>query len=238
MADLVLVLIIAIAGLIQGTAGFGLGLFAMGVLAMVIPLEEAITFVSMAILCSTMLNLWRVRKSVVWREGLPILAAAIPTTVIGVYLLKNADPDLLRTGLAVIIVAGCLVTLWSPGTARIHKPFPWAYFAGGVGGLFGGALSTGGPPVVLYALLRGWEKAETKGTMSVYFLGTAVFRTALLIATGVATGPRIAKGLALLVPAMAGAYLGTRVFRRMSTRLFRFAATGLLALLAIRIVLT
>ena len=91
---------------------------------------------------------------------------------------------------------------------------------------------------MLYALLRGWDKAEAKGTMSVYFLGTAVFRTALLIATGVASGPRIVQGLVLLVPAMAGAYLGTRIFRRMSTRLFRYAATGLLAALAIRIVLT
>jgi len=42
----------------------------------------------------------------------------------------------------------------------------------------------------------------------------------------------------MVVPAMLAAYVGTRIFARMSTHAFRYAVTALLAALAMRIILT
>ncbi|MBM3749236.1 MAG: sulfite exporter TauE/SafE family protein [Acidobacteria bacterium] len=233
-----LLVIVVLGGLVHGVTGFGFGLFTMGVLSVLMPMGDAVTIVSLINLVITLLNLWTLRGSVDWRESWPVLGAAIPTTILGVYLLRSLDTGLLRTGVGVMILMGCAVALWSPQRARLRGANPWGYVAGLVGGVFGGALNTGGPPVVLYTLLRGWDKARTKSVMTVYFAGTGILRVALLIATGVATAQRLQQGVVLLAPAAAATFLGTRVFRRMSTPVFRYAVTGLLALLAARTILS
>lgn len=233
-----ILLIVLIGGLIHGTVGFGFGLFTMGTMTLLMPVADAVSIVSVINLSSTLLNLWTLRDHTDWPESWPILWTALPTTILGVYLLRNLNGDILRAGVAAMILMGCGVTLWSPHKARIHKATPWAHLSGLVGGLFGGALNTGGPPVVLYTLLRGWDKSKTKSVMSVYFIGTGILRVALLIGTGIATPDRLQQSLIVLLPALSTAYLGTRIFRQMSTPVFRYAVMGLLAALAMRLILT
>lgn len=93
----------------------------------------------------------------------------------------------------------------------------------------------GGPPIVLYTLLRGWEKTEAKCIMSTFFFVTGVLRVAMHVITGAATGPLMRTALLLLVPALAATYGGVHVFRRLSTRSFRYAAAALLVALAARV---
>jgi len=145
-----LLLIVVLGGLVHGVTGFGFGLFTMGVLSVLMPMGDAVTIVSLINLVITLLNLWTLQGSNDWRESWPVLGAAIPTTVLGVYLLRSLDTGLLRTGVGLMILMGCAVALWSPQRARLRGASPWGYVAGLVGGVFGGALNTGGPPVVLY----------------------------------------------------------------------------------------
>ena len=97
-------------------------------------------------------------------------------------------------------------------------------------------VGAGGPPIVLYTLLRGWDKSAAKGAMAAYFLIVGIWRLAVLVLTGVAAAETIQRGLLMLVPAMLVTYLGTRVFRRMSTRAFRYAALAILAGLSAKLI--
>jgi uncharacterized protein len=232
---LLLLAIILAAGLIQGVSGFGFGLFAMGVMALIMPVTDAVVIVAIVTLSSISLNLWSVREDIPWRDTWPIILGAIPTTIVGVLLLRNLDSSTLRIGIAVMILGGCAVSMWHPDRAMIHRAFPGAHIAGFVGGLFGGALNIGGPPVVLYSLLRGWDKGEAKGVMSAYFFVTGVLRVVLHIAAGTATWPLVRQSLLLIIPTVAASYLGVLIFRRLSNRAFRFAITGLLVFLAVRV---
>jgi len=238
LADIWTLIAIAVgAGLIQGIAGFGSGLFAMGLLALIMPIPQATVIVAIIALTSATLNLWSVRHDLVWADAKPLLLISLPASILGVYLLTKLDPSILRTGVAVMIIIGCAVTLWSPKT-RIRRPFPWAYITGFIGGIFSGALNMSGPPIVFYTLLRGWNKTQSKGMMSIYFLASTLLRLTLLIAMGIATGEIIQKGLTVTIPAALGVYAGTHIFRRMSNQRFRYAATALLAGLAVKILLT
>ena len=238
MTDISILIAIAVgAGLIQGITGFGSGLFSMGLLALIMPIPQATVIVSIISLTGSALNLWSVRHDLVWADAKPLLLISLPASVLGVYLLTRLDPSILRTGIAVMIIIGCVVTLWSPKT-RIRKPFPWAYITGFIGGIFSGALNMSGPPIVFYTLLRGWNKTQSKGLMSIYFLASTLLRLTLLIAMGIATGEIIQKGLIVTIPALLGTYAGTHIFRRMSNQRFRYAATVLLMGLAAKILLT
>ena len=238
MADIWTLIAIAVgAGLVQGITGFGAGLFSTGLLALIMPIPQATVIVTIISLASATLNLWSVRHDLVWADAKPLLLISLPASVLGVYLLTKLDPSILRTGVAVMIIIGCAVTLWSPKT-RIHRPFPWAYITGFIGGIFSGALNMSGPPIVFYTLLRGWNKTESKGLTSIYYLASTLLRVTLLIAMGIATGEIIQKGAILTIPALLGAYAGTHIFRRMSNQRFRYAATALLMGLAVKILLT
>jgi hypothetical protein len=233
-----LVAIILLGGLIQGTAGFGLGLFSMGVLVMLVPVSEAVVIASVGSLVSTMLNWWTVRESHSWRETWPLLVTSLPTTVLGIYALCNLESSTLQIGVALMILAGCAVALWPSHRTRIEHAFPWAYIGGSIGGLFGGALNMGGPPIVLYTLLRGWKKSQAKSIMATYFSVMGVLRLILLITTGVATTELLRQSLFIVPASLVASYAGTRIFDRMSTRLFRYMATAILLGLAIKIIVT
>jgi len=223
-------------GLLQGIAGFGFNLFALGVLGTIMPMSDAVVIVSVAALFSFAVNLWAVRRDVPWRDIWPLVGASLPALLVGVYCLHRLDDRILRAGLGVAILAGCSVMLWAPKAARLHRGGPGAYLAGALGGFFGGAVGASGPPIVLYTLLRGWDKSVAKGAMSAYFLLMGLWRIAVLVATGVATEETMRKGALLLIPAIAASYLGTRIFRRMTTRMFRYVALVLLAGLSVRLV--
>jgi len=226
------------AGLIQGTTGFGFGLFSVGLLVLMMPVADAVVIAAIMSLASTLLNLWSLRGDVDWRDARPIILASLPTTLVGIYLLKSLPSDILQIGIVVMILAGCAVSLWSPRKAINDREFPWAYLAGLVGGLFGGALNMGGPPGVLYALLRGWEKGRSKGLMVTYFAVTGVIRVVLFVATGVATPQALRISAIVMLPALVTAYLGVLVFRRLSSRMFRYAAMAVLMGIAVKIVVT
>jgi hypothetical protein len=234
----VLLGVILVASLIQGTAGFGFGLFSMGILAVIMPVTDAAVIVAILGLVTTTLNVWTVRRDIPWKELWPVVAAAVPTTALGVYLLKTLDAQVLRAAVAAMIFAGCAVTLWSPHKTRLHKAMPWAYLSGAVGGVFGGAINMGGPPVVVYCLLRGWDKSVAKAVMSSYFFATSIIRVAGQVASGIATSALIRQSLLLTIPTLLACYFGTWLFVRMSNRVFRYAATAILVGLAIRLLLS
>ncbi|HHX45567.1 MAG TPA: sulfite exporter TauE/SafE family protein [Chloroflexi bacterium] len=230
--------IAAAAGLVAGITGFGSGLVLMGVLVAIMPVTDAAVIAALTALACSILNLWTVRLSMPWRETWPMVAVSIPAVAVGVYLLASLSPGVLRILVAMMILSGCAVTLWTPPQGIIGPGLGWALLAGALGGLTGGATSTGGPPVVLYTLLRGWDKGIAKAVMSAFFVVMGVWRLALLIASGLASPESLRLGVWLLVPMLSALYVGMWIFRRLSTQVFRYAAMALLGITAINLLIS
>jgi uncharacterized membrane protein YfcA len=233
--DLWVLIAILLSGLVSGVTGFGFGLVSMGLLVTILPVTQATVLVSVLFLCVTLLNLWTLRKDLCWRESLPVLVTGVPFIALGVYLLQILDVHVLRIGVAVMILAGCALLVWSPKQARLSKPFPWAYVAGILGGTFGGTLGMGGPPVVLYTQLRGFDKLRCKSLLCGYFLVIGVWRVVLLALSGLVTMETARMSLLLFVPSMAATYAGIYLFKRMSTPVFRYATMLVMIGLAVKL---
>jgi len=239
LGDIVtLVGIALVAGVVTGTAGFGFGLVAVSSLAAVRSLPEAVVMVNVISLVVCSYNLWTVKSDLNWRDAVPLIASSVPMAVVGTELLKNLDVRWLEWILEFAILAGCAVALWSPKRVMLHGPFPGSVIAGASGGLLGGILATGGPPVVLYCMLRGWDKQAMKAVLSGYFVVMGAWRLVVMFAQGVATKESALLGVALLIPSFVGTYVGVRVFRRLSTTGFKYATAGLLLVMAVRLVVT
>jgi uncharacterized protein len=230
-----LVGVAAVSGLVAGITGFGSGLVLMGILVAIIPVPDAAVIAAIIALVCSVLNLWTVRVSMPWRETWPMFAVSIPAVAAGIYLLANLSPDTLRILVAVMILSGCAVTLWTPPQGLVGAGLGWSLATGLLGGLFGGATSTGGPPVVLYTLLRGWDKGVAKAVMSAFFVVMGFWRLALLIASGLATLESLRLGMLMLAPTLAALYAGMWIFGRLSTQVFRYAAMALLGITAVNL---
>lgn len=229
-----LILLGALSGLVSGVTGFGSGLILMGTLVAVMPVQQATVIAAVLAVVLAAVNLHSVRREIPWREVWPTLVAGVPAVVLGVRLLTVLDEAVLRAGVAFIILVGVASVLWTRRGWRIERR-EWGLVAGAASGVFNGALGTGGPPLVIYALLRGWDKECCKAFYSVMFLLMGAFRMVLLIVQGVATGAALGQGMLIVLPVVGAWYVGAWIFRRSSNQAFRYAGAALLAATAVNL---
>jgi len=230
----VLILLGALSGLVSGVTGFGSGLILMGTLVAIMPVQQATVIAAVLAVVLAAVNLHSVRRDIPWREVWPTLITGVPAVVLGVRLLTVLDEAILRGGVAFIILLGVASVLWSRGSRRFEQRW-LAYAAGALSGVFNGALGTGGPPLVIYALLRGWEKEPCKAFYSTLFLLMGLFRLVLLVTQGVATAEALGQGVLILVPVVGAWVLGKWIFQRASTQVFRYAGVALLMAIAVNL---
>ena len=91
---------------------------------------------------------------------------------------------------------------------------------------------------MLYTLLRGWDKSVAKAAMSVFFVISGIWRVALMVGSGLVMPESVRLGAMMLVPMLIALYAGTRIFSRLSTRVFRYAAMALLGVMAANLLIT
>ncbi|MDA1241442.1 MAG: hypothetical protein O2798_11480, partial [Chloroflexi bacterium] len=103
---------------------------------------------------------------------------------------------------------------------------------GVVGGIIRGAVSMGGPPIVLYQHWIGGGALLIRGKLFAYFFWVGVPATLMAVPTGVFGGP-VMKGALLALPALAvGIVIGRLVRPSLSEAWFRRSSMIMLALTA------
>ncbi len=161
--------IVFLATLVRSAFGFGEALVAVPLLALVMPIRVAVplaTLLSITVAGLILAQDWRhVHARSAWRLVLPTLLG-IP---IGLFVLTEVEPPAVKVAMAVVTIAFscyCLLGRWKP-----HLPddrFAWAFGLGA--GVLGGAYGMNGPPLVVYATLRGWTPEHFRATLQGYFL--------------------------------------------------------------------
>lgn len=235
MTNALLIAIVFLAALLQTTSGFGFALMAMPLAALVIGVNAAAPLVALVGCTLYAVNLARYRRGLEWRALWPLALAAALGVPLGVWALDNLNEGLVKSALGVILMAYALYSLWRPQTEPLRSDL-WAWPAGFLAGVLGGAFNTPGPPVILYGDLKQWPRDLFRSTLQALFL----FSGSLVILSHAAAGnltTAIIPTYLLLLPALLlGVWIGSRVDRRLSTRRFRLLvlclifATGVLLL--------
>jgi uncharacterized membrane protein YfcA len=213
---LFLFLIFMVAGFIQGVTGFGFGLLAIPLLSLFIDIKTAVPLCSLlGILITAFLSL-RLRKHIDRRKILPLLLGCIPGVAAGTLVLKKAPTALLSVLMGVMLMAYGLYRLQSREQPNSIHP-RWAYAAGFFTGAISSAFSAGGPPTIIYATLRGWDKDGIKATLSGFFLtgGLAVITAHAL--TGLTTSLVIHYFLLSAPVVIGGVFMGSLLYDRIDT---------------------
>jgi hypothetical protein len=227
--ELAVAAIVLLAAFTQGAIGFGFGLVAMGILPLVVDELVAIPMVAVYSLLVAGMIAWRERHFLSWRRLAPPLVGVLLGVPVGLLFLAQADPKYIRLALGVFLVLYCLWSLLvSLRAGQRAVEDGWGYVAGLASGVLGGAFNTGGPPLVVYATLKNWDKDAATSTLQVLFAITSVIAIGGHIAADRMTEDVVRIILILLPVVGLGVWLGGRVYNRIDQATFR---KGMLALL-------
>jgi len=219
---LVACLILACAEAIYVLLGFGAGLVAVGLMAMIMPeLRDVVVLLLLVNLPAEIYVVAASWRHISWRGVLLIMSGVATGIPLGSWLLSAGDLGLLLTLLGVVMAVAGGAFLLSPERPPRTLPAWIAPPVGLVSGVLTGLFGTGGPPLIFYYQLRGSDKAAFRGNLMAIFLLMTAVRVPSYAAFGLITAPRIWSSLAVLPAVLVGAFIGDRVHLRIAEASFR-----------------
>lgn len=200
-----------VAYLIRGISGFGSGLIAVPLLALLFPLTFVVQVILITDTTASLLLGARHRRLVRWDELKALLPAGVVGVILGATLLVSLPPLPLLITLGVFVLAFGVRSVLNLHGERLISRW-WAPPAGLIGGTVSALFGTGGPPYIIYLNHRLKDKGELRATFSALFLVEGGSRVLAFLAFGLLLDAQVWWAAALALPLMLlGLKLGSRI---------------------------
>lgn len=233
MNPVLLILVIFLAAFTQSLTGFGSALVAMAVLPEMLGIQVAAPLVALLGGTLEVLLLARyhtaLKLKAVWR----LAAAAIIGIPLGILAVGRLDEKIVMRVLGLVLAGYGLYGLFDFKLPELRHP-AWAYLAGFLAGLLGGAYNTNGPPVILYGNCRRWQPHEFKANLQGFF----ALSSALVITTHAFSHhlvPLVWRDYWIALPGLVlGVLAGINLDRYLNPLVFRKIVLILLVVMGVR----
>lgn len=183
---------VGIGAVAQGSVGFGFGMLAAPVLALI---DERLVPGSVLVLGLTVASVvaWQERGALDWRGIRWALVGRVIGTFGGAYAVSRLDPEQLAVALGAFILLAVVLSV-----AGWHvEPNPQTLVgAGAMSGLMGTLTSIGGPPMAL--VYQREDAQRLRSTLAGFFLFGASLALVALAFSGELGGRQLLDGLLLL----------------------------------------
>jgi uncharacterized protein len=211
--------VIFLATVIRSAFGFGEALVAVPLLALLVPVEEAVplaTLVSITVAGVIIAQDWH--KIHVRSAGWLVISTlfGIP---LGLWLLTAVAESVVKAILAAVIIGFSLYCLVSRSQYELKNDrLAWLFGFGA--GVLGGAYGMNGPPLVIYGSLRHWSPEHFRATLQGYFLPASLLGMCGFWLAGLWTPAVTGYYLWSLPVVLAAVFLGRAINQRMKGRSF------------------
>ena len=219
-------LILFVAYLVRGIAGFGSGLIAIPLLAIFHPLSLVVPIVVLLDYLGSAAQGVKNRNAIKWSELTPLLPFTLLGCVIALFLFSSIDPVALKRALGVFVLIFAVYQILPLPDLRGSRI--WAFPAGLLGGLVGTIFGTGGPFYMIYLSLRGLGKTETRASFASYFFIDGSIRLIGFLLIGMLNKELFVALIVLLPAAAIGLLVGGRVHTEISNNTFKYFISLLL----------
>lgn len=217
----VFLLSIFIGGIVSGLAGFAMGLVVSGIwLHILTPAQTAALIVGYGLLVQSY-SIWKLRHALNWRTVAPFIAGGAIGVPLGAALLTYMNPDYLRTGVGVLLVAYSSFFLLRPTVHTVRTDLRADFGVGILNGILGGMTGLAGPIITIWCQLRGWRKDEQRAIFQPVILAAFILTAASLTVNGTITVDLIKIYLMGLPVLVAGVWLGLKLYGHLDEAAFR-----------------
>mgnify|MGYP001766638996 CR=1 FL=1 len=225
-------LVLGVAQAVYVLLGFGSGLIALGLLALIFPaLQDVVVLILVISLPAELWVVWGARRRVRWREIALIGAGIVAGVPLGAWVLKQGEANALLAILGWFLIATGLTFLALPAHRAVTWPRWIAPPVGLAAGFLSGMFGTGGPPVIIYYRLSNADKAVFRGSLMAIWLLVTLTRLPAYAAAGLLTTPRLWSGALILPAVLLGGWIGHRIHVEIPEPTFRRGVAVALALI-------
>jgi len=209
-------------GFINGLAGFGTALFALGFWLQIMPPVQAVLIVLVMSVLSGVQGAILVRKSIQWPRLGRFLLPAFLGIPIGTALVVWIDPTLLKLVIAgFLILYGLFFAFRKELPAMTRRTPVIDGVIGFAGGVLGGLAGLSGALPTMWCAMRPWPKTEQRAVLQPYNLAVQVVAILVFLVQGAFTRETLVI-LAVATPFTLGAaQVGLFIFKRMGDAQFR-----------------
>lgn len=227
--------VLLLAEAVKVLLGFGAGLVAVGLLALVLAdIQDAVVVLLLLTLPGEVFVVWSSRRLIAWRQVVLVCVGLGVGVPVGAKLLELGDPALVLTLLGVFLVLVGALFFALPAKGLTVRWPAWSPPLWGLcGGLLSGMFGTGGPPLILYYRLSGMAKSTFRGNLMAVFIVITLVRLPTYAAIGLITPPRLWAALACSPVILAGIWAGNRVHLELSEQAFQRLVAAALAVLGV-----
>jgi len=212
--------VVFVAYLVRGIAGFGSGLVAIPLLLIVHPLHIVVPVVVALDFLGSLAQGLKNRDKISWPEIKPLLPFTLIGCGIALVLFKTADTGTLTSALAIFIIVFAIYQLLPLPVLKGSRI--WSAPAGLLGGLVGTLFGTGGAFYMIYFTVRGLDKAQLRSSFAAYFFVDGTIRLVGFAMIGLLNMEGLIFLLKFLPAAAIALYLGGRAHVTISNQTFKF----------------
>lgn len=232
-ADATLVIVPAVffvATTIRSAIGFGEALIAVPLLALILPVQVAAPVAVLASITVALIVVLQDWRHIHARSAVRLVLATLIGIPLGLLLLKTVPEALIKSVLALVILAFSLYSLLGRKRAGLHTDnLAWVF--GFAAGVLGGAYGVNGPPLAIYGSLRGWSPQHFRATLQGYFLPASIIVMGGYWFAGLWTRAVSHFYLLSLPFIIVAVFLGRAINRRLSSgRFVLFVHAGLIVI--------
>jgi uncharacterized protein len=234
--EIALALIFLVSGFTMSFAGFGFALVSVPLLALFLPIQEAVALQFPYCLGLFMYQAWHYRKHFDWRPMRPLLLGTALGLTLGAFMLYHLPELILKRTLAIFIAAVVVFNALPAGKGVIqryaHNPW-WGRFWGFLGGSFFGAYTIGGPPAAVYIMSVTDDPHKAKSFLASFFTIQFILIGFVYGATGMFSWAGLKATLVFSPAVVLGSAAGFWAFGKASNRLYRQVIAVILLLAAV-----
>jgi uncharacterized membrane protein YfcA len=167
--------IIFIATVFRSAFGFGESLVAVPLLALWIPLNEAVPLSVLVSVTIAAVVVVQDYKKIHLRSAGGLILYTLIGIPLGLIALVHFNDQIVKAVLGVVIITFSLYLLIGKQLKELKTDsFIWLFTCGLLAGVLGGAYGINGPPLVIYGAKRRWSAQHFRATLQGYFLIASV----------------------------------------------------------------
>lgn len=212
----------AAGGFVNGLAGFGTSLFALGWWLQVMPPLQAVALALALSVASGLQGVWVVRKSIAWRLLARFLIPALIGIPIGLQILSLIDASLLKIVIAVFLLLYGGFFIARRDLPAMRRPTPLIDAGVGfLGGILGAIAGLSGALPTMWLSMRDWTKAQTRAVLQPFNVIVLGLSATALVVDGAYDRQTLITLFIALPATMVCAQVGIWAFGRLSDGEFR-----------------
>ena len=232
---IVIILAVMAGGLIKGTIGFGMPMVALPLIAFAVPVTTAMILLCAPIFLTNFLQI-KFKQGISSYRFLPMFLFLVVGLIIGARLILEINLNTITQIIAILIIFAAVINCFGfKINNNINKKNERIItsFIGFGSGILGGLSTVYGPPMLAYLVAVDLPKEKFVRTVStMYFIGSFPLYGSLIY-YGFATKQDLIMSLLLIIPALIGQQIGTKIRDKINQKQFRNCILVTLVILGI-----